>query len=156
MTTKPHPFEGLRLDEITYLDKIKFLIPHHWVEEDDEEEGCYFDPAGDSGWLRVSLIRVDGAGTQDELRNDAREKGERLFEAGENLVRASVKSNIEQGEKISVHFWKVSRSVFPDLVRIAVFSYTVPESRTTHETWSAELKLIEDLVSKAEFIVPAS
>ena len=63
-----HLFSGLRLDEVCYLGKVRFLIPHHWIEKSEEDHGCFSEKGTKSGWLRVSIITVKSPGKATQQR----------------------------------------------------------------------------------------
>jgi hypothetical protein len=146
--------KSIRLDEVSVFGgKVRFLIPHEWVEGEDEGNTyLYHAPETDSGWLRVSLITVN--------TNEPAERLQQLFadsddltisEKNGNYVNRSEKSSQGNGNDIHIYYWKVANVVLPNRVLEAVFSYTIlAEKRNemeTHET----VKLVGQLVAEAIF-----
>ena len=146
-----------RLDRVSIFgDKLSFLVPHDWVEKLDEDHYLYSDPETDSGWLRVTLLTLR---TVDD--EPPTERLKQLFESKENVtvegqtknvVCACEKDTEEGGERIHLYYWKVANVVPPDLIREAVFSYTVLRERTNEEETIQVVKTIGQLVSQAEFL----
>jgi hypothetical protein len=54
--------------------------------------------------------------------------------------------------KIRLYYWIVANVVEPDLVREAVFSYTVLSERTDEEETKNMLEVLEQTVSRANFL----
>ncbi len=144
----------IRLDEVgIFGEKIPFLIPHEWVEGDDEDNTyLYHAPETDSGWLRVSLITVN--------TNEPAERLQRLFADSEDLtisekngnyVDRSEKSSHEDGNDIHIYYWKVANVVLPDRVLQAVFSYTILAERRDEIETQETVKLIGQLVAETIF-----
>jgi len=53
--------------------------------------------------------------------------------------------------KLRLYYWLVANVVEPDLVREAVFSYTVLSEQTDAEETKKMLELLEQTVSRANF-----
>jgi len=149
-----------RLDRVyIFGNKLSFLIPHEWVEQDATDIGTYqYHEAGtDSGWFRVSLIT---AKPHDE--NPSERLAHRLSTTEEvivdeqtgNRVCSSEKDVVESGDRIHIYYWKVINVVASDFVYEAVFSYTVSADRTNDEDTKQMVKLIGQLVSRAQFSAP--
>jgi hypothetical protein len=142
-----------RLDEVfIFGERVRFLIPHEWVEGDEEGNDTYLchAPNSDSGWLRVSLITVN--------TNEPEERLERLFadsggwfisEKTGNYVERSEKRSHEDGSDIHIYYWKVANVVLPDRVLEAVFSYTILAARCEELETKETVALVGQLVSEA-------
>jgi hypothetical protein len=139
-------------------DKLSFLVPRVWVETDDGDDYLYHRPETDSGWLRVSLLTV---ATDDEIPS---ERLKRLFDSRENvtieektgnLVSIYEKDSDENGVRIHLYYWKVANVVLPDLIREAIFSYTILLDHIDQEDTKRAVSLIGQLISKAVFSSPA-
>ena len=149
--------ETTRLDEVTVFDgKLSFLIPHDWEEIETEQDNVYVysQSQTDSGWFRVSL------NTATVVAVPPGEKLKRIFEKRENvsrdeqtgnLVHAYERDSEEDGVKIHLYYWIVANAVEPNLVREAVFSYTVLSERVNDEETTAMLGLLRQLVGRANF-----
>jgi Domain of unknown function (DUF3805) len=147
--------ETTRLDEVTVFDgMLSFLIPHSWEEKSGENDYLYSQPGADSGWFRVSL------NTARAVDETPAQMLKRKFEGRENVTEDTQTGNWvctyerdseEQGEKIHLYYWVVAHVVEPDLVREAVFSYTVLSGRTNEQQTRKMLGLIEQIVNRANF-----
>src|SRR5215470_9390565 len=129
--------ESTRLDEVTVFGgKLSFLVPHDWEEtaEENAEENfySYSEPGAESGWLRVSLNTVKA------VRESPAEILSRIFEGRRNVteneqtgnwVCAYEKDSEKDGVRIHLYYWIVAKAVETDLVREAIFSYTVLTER---------------------------
>lgn len=146
---------AVRLDRVfTYGDKLSFLIPHEWVEFDEQENYLYQAPDSVSGWFRVSLITVTVTNEHPSKRL------ERLFpqldsvirdEESGNLIERWEKETEEAGNRIHIYYWKVANWVVPDEVREALFSYTVLAERIADDENKRLVNLLFQLVSRAQF-----
>jgi hypothetical protein len=148
-----------RLDRVSIFgDKLSFLIPHEWVEDHDESQDVYLyhAPRTDSGWLRVSLITAknSSAKARDLLAERARQRNGKLRQLGPNSVATWEKPSQEDGVAIYQYWWAVLQSLGPELIREALFSYTVrADHRGNAETQDA-VSLLSDLFCNAEFSDP--
>jgi hypothetical protein len=147
--------ETSRLDEVTIFDgKLSFLIPHDWEESVEEDHYLYSRTGADSGWLRVSLNKFSAVGeTPAQML-------ERLFDGRKNVTHDEQTGNCvctyqadseEEGGKIRLYYWIVAHVVEPDLVREAVFSYTVRSEHTNDQQTTKMLGLIKQIVNRANF-----
>lgn len=149
--------EEIRLDEVSVFGgKLSFLVPHEWEELESEGDDVYAygRPRTDSGWFRVSL------NTSTVVAVPAGEKLKRIFEKRENVSRDEQTGNLvhtyeqdseEEGVKIHLYYWIVANAVEPNLVREAVFSYTVLSERVNDEETAAMLGLLRQIVGQAKF-----
>ena len=145
----------VRLDRVfTYGDKLSFLIPHEWVEFDEQENYLYQAPDSVSGWFRVSLITVMVKNEHPSKRLEA------LFPKPDSVIRDEESGNLierweketeESGNRIHIYYWKVANWIFPDEVREALFSYTVLAERVGDDENERLVNLLFQLVSKAHF-----
>jgi len=147
--------EENRLDEVTvYGGKLSFLIPHEWEELEGEDEPLFSYPGADSGWLRVSLITIKA---HEETPT---QRLKQLFDGKENVIQDEQTGNWistrerdteEAGNKIHLYYWFVANIVEPDLVREAVFSYTVLADRVNDPETKKMVDLIAQVVGLANF-----
>jgi hypothetical protein len=149
--------EQTRLDEVTIFGgKLSFLIPHDWKEDEAVVDTFYLYslPNAESGWFRVSL------NTSKAVHQKPAESLKRIFEGRENVSRDEQSGNLvcayerdaeEDSVKIHLYYWIVANVVEPDLVREAVFSYTVLSERINNEQTVAMLGLLRQIVSRANF-----
>jgi hypothetical protein len=146
----------MRLDEVSIFgDKLRFLIPHEWVEGEDENNTyLYHAPNTDSGWLRVSLITVNTVepamerlraifGDSTTITTDSKTG---------NLVDLTEKDSSEDGTSIHIYCWRVANGVPPNVVREAIFSYTVLAAHMQDSETRRTVRLLSELVSQAVFV----
>jgi uncharacterized protein DUF3805 len=150
--------EAIRLDEVTVFGgKLSFLIPHDWEEQESVADSFYLysDPNAESGWFRVSL------NTSRAVAEKPAESLKRIFDGRDNVRRDEQTGNVvcafqrdteEECVKLRLYYWLVANVVEPDLVREAVFSYTVLSEQTDAEETKNMLELLERTVSRANFL----
>jgi hypothetical protein len=149
--------EKTRLDEVTVFDiKLRFLIPRQWQELETAKENFYLysKPSDDSAWFRVSL------NTCGATRESLSEIINRIFLGRENVrqnestgnwVCSYKRDTVEDAVNTGLYYWIVAKVVQPELVREAVFSYTVLSERVEEVVTKEMLSLLEQIVSKADF-----
>jgi hypothetical protein len=144
----------IRLDEVAIFgEKVRFLIPHEWVEGEDEDNTyLYHAPNTDSGWLRVSLITVNADDPEERLRA-LLPLSEELFisEKNGNRVQPSEKKSRQDGTDLHIYRWTVGNVVPPGRVFEALFSYTILEERRDERETRETVDLLEELVTEAIF-----
>lgn len=88
------------------------------------------------------------------------ERLKKIFENRENVCRDDQTGNLlhsyerdseEDGVKIHLYYWIVANVAEPNLVREAVFSYTILSERINDEETARTLRLLRQLVSRANF-----
>lgn len=147
-----------RLDAVSiFNDKLTFLIPHEWTEVESDEDDTYQYQSLDatSGFFRVSLIT--GHGPAEKLRqNFQKEHGNvEVNPTTGNFIARSEKATTQDGTRIHIYYWFVGGSVASDVIREAVFSYTVlGDLRDDSETQS-DVKILGQLIADARFDRPA-
>jgi len=151
--------DEMSLDEVTVFGgKLSFLIPHNWEEMETEQDNVYLysQPGTDSGWFRVSLNTSTGTAVSDPPA----ERLKRVFDKRENVSRDEQTGNLihgyerdseEDGVKIRLYYWLVANVVEPNLVREAVFSYTVLHERINDEGTARMVGLLRQVVGRADF-----
>lgn len=147
--------ERIRLDEVSVFGgKLSFLIPHDWDETSEEDHYMYCHPGTDSGWLRVSLI------TSKPLDETPARSLKRLFDGRKNVtqdkqtgnwIATHEKDSEEEGTKVHLYYWFVANIIQPDLVREAMFTYTVLADRVNDHETAKMVNLIGQIVSWANF-----
>jgi hypothetical protein len=152
-----HSEKAVQLERVfLFGDKLSFLIPRTFVEsEEEEDDHClYQEPDTDSGWLRVSLI------TSKDVDRDPAERLRKFFgskknvyneERTGNLVSVFEKDSEQDGDSIHLYYWAVGNVIPPDAICEALFSYTVLSERVRDFNTTRMVKLLGELVSKAEF-----
>jgi hypothetical protein len=147
----------MRLDEVSVFGgKLSFLIPHDWEEMEAEQDNVYLygQPQTDSGWFRVSLNTATAVAVPpvEKLKGifQKRDNVSRDEQTG-NLVHTYERDSEEDGVRIHLYYWIVANVVEPNLVREAVFSYTVLHERINDEDTVRIVGLLRQLVSQACF-----
>ena len=94
-----------RLDAVSiFNDKLRFLIPHEWIEVESDENDMYQYQLPDaiSGFFRVSLITADGPA--EKLRTSL-QKAHGNVEVNAttgNLIARSEKASIQDGTRTHI------------------------------------------------------
>src|SRR5205807_8603733 len=143
-----------RLDAVSiFNDKLTFLIPHEWIEVESDENDVYQYqlPNARSGFFRVSLIT--GHGPAEKLRKSFQEEHSNVevTPTTENFIAGSEKASTQDGTRIHIYYWFVGGSVAPDVIREAVFSYTVLADLVDDSETQSDVKIIGQLVADASF-----
>ena len=147
-----------RLDAVSIFNhKLTFLIPHEWIEvESDENEVYQYQlPDATFGFFRVSLITGHGPA---EKRRKSFQKEHGNVEVNPttgNFIARSEKASTQDGTRIHIYYWFVGGSVAPDVIREAVFSYTVLADLSDDTETQSDLKIIGQLAADARFDRPA-
>jgi len=147
-----------RLDAVSiFNDKLTFLIPHEWIEVESDENDVYQYqlPDATSGFFRVSLIT--GNGPAEKLRKSfQKEHGNvEVNPTTGNFIARSEKASTQDGTRIHIYYWFVGGSVAPNVIREAVFSYTVLADLGDDSETESDVKTIGQLVAGARFDRPA-
>ena len=147
-----------RLDAVSiFNDKLTFLIPHEWIEVESDENDVYQYqlPDARSGFFRVSLIT--GRGPAEKLRKSfQKEHGNvEVVPTTGNLIARSEKASTQDGTRIHIYYWFVGASVASDVIREAVFSYTVLADLVDDSETQSDVKIIGQFVADARFDRPA-
>ncbi len=146
--------EQIRLDEVAvFREKLRFLIPHEWVESEDENNTyLYHAPETDSGWLRVSLLTAKAADPEERMLA-LFPLSEKSFvsEKNGNRVQPSEKKVCQDGTDLHIYNWLVGNVVPPGRVFEAVFSYTILAERRHNRETQEMVELLQELVSEAIF-----
>jgi len=133
------------------------LIPHEWIEVESDENDVYQYqlPNARSGFFRVSLIT--GHGPAEKLRKSFQEEhgNVEVTPTTENFIAGSEKASTQDGTRIHIYYWFVGGSVAPDVIREAVFSYTVLADLVDDSETQSDVKIIGQLVADARFNRPA-
>ena len=72
-----------------------------------------------------------------------------------NFIARSEKASTQDGTRIYIYYWFVGGSVAPDVIREAVFSYTVLPDLVDDSETQSDVKIIGQLVADARFDRPA-
>jgi hypothetical protein len=151
----------VQLDRVfTYGDQLSFLIPHEWIEAEEESDHyLYHAPNADSGWFRVSLLTLkSGNASREQLYKLLAERADKehgqIYEFASNIVVAWEQLSKEDGVAICNYWWAVGHSHSPNLGHEALFSYTILQERRAASETEETLKLLGELVADARFAEP--
>jgi hypothetical protein len=151
----------VQLDRVfTYGDQLSFLIPHEWIEAEEESDHyLYHAPNADSGWFRVSLLTLkSGNASRERLYKLLAERADKehgqIYESASNIVVAWEQLSKEDGVAICNYWWAVGHSHSPNLGHEALFSYTILQERRAASETEETLKLLGELVADARFAEP--
>lgn len=148
-----------RLDAVSiFNDKLSFLIPHEWIEVESDENDVYEYqlPNATSGFFRVSLITANGP--VEKLRKNFENKhgNVEVNPVTGNFVARSEKTSTQDGTRIHIYYWFVAGVLTRNLIREAVFSYTVLADLVDESDNQSDIKIIGKLIADARFGSPAS
>jgi hypothetical protein len=105
----------------------------------------------------VSLITVKSPGKATQprvlalLKKDLPREAE-VYAVKGNGIKRWRKLISQDAVPLCIYYWEVGRCVSPNLIRVAVFSYTVLADRVDLKRTRDEVKLVENLVTAAEFV----
>ncbi len=148
-----------RLDEVSiFSDKLSFLIPHEWVEVESEDDGAYQYqlPDARSGFFRASLTTASGSVDDLKKRFEKQFGNVEINLSTGNCIARSEKSLIQDGTPIHIYYWFVGGSPAPNVVREAIFSYTVLEELVEDSETQSDVKVIEQLATGRTVRMPAA
>jgi|SRR5579863_1296079 hypothetical protein len=146
-----------RLDRVSiFNDKLTFLIPHEWIEVESDKNDVYQYqlPDARSGFFRVSLI--SGRGPAEKLRESFIKEhvNVEVTPSTGNFIARSEKTSTQDGTRIHIYYWFVGGYVRPDVIREAVFSYTVLADLVDDSETQSDVKIIGQLIADARFDRP--
>ena len=148
----------VRLDRVfTFGNQLSFLIPHEWIEADEEADHyLYHAPNADSGWFRVSLLTLrSGNASREHLYKLQAERADKerghLYDCADNIVVAWEQISKENGMPICSCWWAVGHSHGPNLGYEALFSYTILHERRDDPETQETVALLAKLVADARF-----
>lgn len=138
---------------------VTFEIPEGWVEEYEEEGGgTFYEPGDDTGTLRLNVLSFEAhkdVGMDhpqvvfEQLKS---ERDAEVFTLSDNryLMKYSLPAE-ENGERLLIHYWEVSRMISARKSNIAVFSYTIAEDQSIFPSMKDEIANLDRLIRKVEF-----
>lgn len=149
-----------RLDAVSIFDdKLYFLIPHEWIEVESEKSDVYEyqSPNATSGFFRVSLITANGPAEKLRKTFENKHRNVEVNPMTGNLVARSEKETTQDGTQLHIYYWFVAGCVAANLIREAVFSYTIlADLLDEQDNQSDDVEIIGKLVADARFNNPAS
>jgi hypothetical protein len=149
-----------KLKDINYRGGIvKFKIPVNWVEHYEEDGGgTFYEDAPNTGTLRLNVLTVkapaDSKGNLSvealSIASSSEPNNIEILSNGNALTR-SIERTKEQGQKITLYWWFVAKTIPPNYVRVANFSYTILTSQENIDTFKNEFKLLDEQIKNCEF-----
>ena len=147
-----------RLDAVSiFNDKLSFLIPHEWIEVESDENDVYEYqlPNATSGFFRVSLITANGPAEKLRHLFENKHGNVEVNPVTGNFVARSEKATTQDGTRIHIYYWFVAGCLGANLIREAVFSYTVLADLVDKSDNQSDIEIIGKLVADARFDSPA-
>ncbi|EHZ2743300.1 hypothetical protein K5N70_000811 [Vibrio vulnificus] len=129
------------MKKITYQDIVEFQLPDHWVVEELDGAGLFYEHGDDVNTLRLELLVVKSPKPVDE--NTSAEMLAVLSKGGSKIVsldngkacKCYFEEIVEQGQKLLIHYWYVANAVKPNIGKLATFSFTtLSKNREYNET----------------------
>ncbi|HET6644231.1 MAG TPA: hypothetical protein VFG65_01905 [Fimbriimonadales bacterium] len=139
--------------------QVRFRLPKSWIAEKEANgDGIFYDPKIEGGLLRLSVLTFDSphhVSPQDAinlLASSGRNEGREILglKNGNALVRYREEVEDEDGAMV-LNFWEVAGPLLPDHLRLAVFSYAIPESRLTDREVVDIIRTLEEEIFRCEF-----
>jgi hypothetical protein len=149
----------VEFDRVDCFGKISVRIPHSWAQGEGDDGTCeFFDPNGKTGTLRASLVTAqrDEGCTQETLQDEEfeirHEPNANFFRVGSDRFAAEWNGPAKKEDGVHMFYWTVAAVINPKLIRKAVFSYTVINSRMREPDFSGELQIVRDCVLATYFM----
>ena len=135
---------------------VTFRIPSTWCEEYEPDGGGTFYQQGGDSTLRLNVLTMT---SKDDLSEDsavnavARPTDNRQIRKlrNGNAVARYVHTATEEGRELEIHYWELAGPLPPRHMRLAIFSFTIPASKSKDGVVLNELELIDSSISAAEF-----
>lgn len=133
---------------------LRFRIPAAWLEEyEPEGGGTFYRDEPDSGTLRLNILTFEGKAKPDKqalLNAVARSEPPEWLPTGNALVSYR-EAATGDGEPVMLFHWKLANAAEPKHLRLALFSYTVPQSLADSASVLGEVRLLTDEIRAAQF-----
>lgn len=118
------------MKKITYQDIVEFQLPDHWVAEELDGAGLFYEHGDDVSTLKLELLVAKSPKPVD--KNTSAEMLEALSKGDGKIVsldngkacKCYLEETFEQGQKILIHYWYVANAVKPNIGKLAIFSFT--------------------------------
>jgi hypothetical protein len=96
--------------------------------------------------------RVNGNSARDLLAQRAEENATWVeeLENGNALISYVEEAN-DEGEVLFIQYWIIANAAPPDLVRVALFSFTIPESKADDEETTKILEILHHELRQCTF-----
>lgn len=133
---------------------VGFQIPSHWVEEcGDEGGGTFYEDSPDSSTLRLNVMsfEIGGGDPLAAAQNATGDERPVALGPAAYLYGPLEKSVEEEGENLLMLSWKVAFPVFPNKVRMAIFTYTILERQRDDSDIVQEIEMIEKSIRTASY-----
>ncbi len=146
------------LKNITYRGGVlEFRIPSSWNEEYGEDGGgVFWDPAGQSGTLRLDILTFEKNGelpaepARSVLESSKRTGELQVLDNG-NAVLEYRKTTTEDGDELVIYFWEVANFVPPNHFRLAIFSHTILVEEASDSAIRSEIDLLRSEITASIF-----
>lgn len=143
---------------ITYRGGVvTFRVPSHWTEEYDDVEGGTFYDEHSQSTLRLKVITASAPkeltsnSPVDTLRSVGSADDATIVTRGGNAYAKFEREANESGVQLRIYNWLIANPVPPKHVRVATFSYTVPESENGTADNQRVLQMLDAEIRSAQF-----
>lgn len=143
--------------------EAKFRIPADWIEDqEDDGAGVYYADDDESGTLRIGVMTfrheppIDHQTVVEMTHERGAEPGYRaeVLESG-NCMLFHAEEGEEDGERILLFVWEIVRFQDPDIMRVAVFTYTILADQRYEKRFQEEVEMLNAQLSRTEFGPPS-
>lgn len=139
---------------------VRFQIPFHWKEEyEDDGGGTFYAPGDDTGTLRLNVLtfkappgkQISASTAPEVLAPEAEKRGVRITSLREGVAMIRSDEQVEEnGEALSIRYWRIAQVLPPADIRLVIFSYTILASQLSTPSSAAELDLLDEQIAAAE------
>ena len=150
----------MNLKQITQSGIATFNVPASWsVEIGDEGGGCFWDPSGQLGTLRLDIITFDRQGdlSAESLLSvfDSTKSShpDAVIDSIDpmNALLEYETTSMEDGEMIRHVFWERLRGVKPRSYYLAIFSYSDVAERFESAKYRESVEIFRQEVRNCAF-----
>ena len=130
---------------------VQFKIPESWTEEIEETNGgTFYEDSPDSGTLRLEVLTYKNEnGLSSEMVKSLIAKNGYESHGGDLAIQESTDRTEEDGENITIYYWKVGSPFGTNELNIFCFSYTILTSQEAIESFKNEVMFIGSEVKNA-------
>lgn len=118
------------MKKITYQDIVEFQLPDHWVAEELDGVGVFYEHGDNVSTLRLELLVAKSPKPVDENTNAemlsvfSNGDSEIVSLANGTACKCYLQETFDKGQKLIIHYWYIASSIKPDIARLATFSFT--------------------------------
>ena len=132
---------------------VQFQIPESWTEEVGEaNEGTFYEDTPDSGTLRLEVLtyKQENGFSSEMVKSLIAKNGYESLSGG-LAIQESIDRTEEDGENITIYYWKVGSPFGKNELNIFCFSYTILTSQESLDPFKNEVTFIDSEVKNAMY-----